>query len=79
MVSPLTKMFLSKGKIRYSTPFPLTLKTHTASPEEPSTALQLGEDIHHLAPVYVQEAAIRGHVVLKGHSHGDRIWRRRRE
>lgn len=70
--------FPFRGKTGYSIPFPLILKTHTASPEEPSTALQLGEDIHHLAPVYIQEAAIRGHVVLKGHSHGDRIWRRRR-
>ena len=51
-------------------------KTHTASPEEPPSALELGEDIHHLALVYGQETAVRGHVVLKGHSHGDGVWRR---
>lgn len=48
-------------------------KTHTASPEEPTPALQLGEDIHNLAPVYGQETAVGRYVVLKGHSHGDGV------
>lgn len=82
--SPSPQIFPLGGKLGYTpTPAPhpflfCSPKTHAASPEEPPSALQLGEDVHNLAPVYGQETAVGGHVVLKGHGHGDGVWGRNR-